>query len=480
MRIAIFLGPSLQVAEAQSILDAVYLPPARQADIATLAARDDKPDIIGLIDGVFMSSLAVWHNEILYALQRGVRIYGASSMGALRAAETSVFGMVGVGEIYRMYADGTLEDDDEVALAHAQGDLGYLKVSEPLVNIRATLAEATRQGRLATSTSEEVLAIAKSLYFADRTIPAMLGLARDHGMLPEQVDNLRRIFAEDYIDLKRRDAIDLLQTLAALPDDSAPARPNFAFDPSYVFETLYNRDRDVRHGNTDIPLARVASYAAIHHPHFDELNFNAFNRVMALVLAGLIGVTPSEPEVDGECERFRRRNGFAAGDAAVANWCSNNDINAKEFRMLMREAALCRKLHRWMMTNRFLDRNTRFLLDHMRLSNTYTEWAERAGDQELTIQRNYPELLENDVDAKFEELIGEQQAYTGWALNTDLVSWCEDFGFHTAEDLKLELLRARLYRRVQARVRAVLLQAADLRPRRRRTGPVGRRELTGG
>ena len=43
---------------------------------------------------------------------------GASSMGALRAAELSQFGMVGIGEVYQAFKLGRLEDDDEVAIVH--------------------------------------------------------------------------------------------------------------------------------------------------------------------------------------------------------------------------------------------------------------------------------------------------------------------------------------------------------------------------
>ncbi|MGW4384600.1 TfuA-like protein [Kitasatospora sp. NPDC004531] len=459
MRIAVFLGPSLPVGEARQILDAEYLPPARQADIATLAARDDKPDVILLIDGVFMQSLSVWHNEILYALQRGVRVYGASSMGALRAAETSAFGMVGIGEIYRMYADGILEDDDEVALTYAydEPEIGYIATSVPMVNIRATLDEATRSGRLDSATASKAAAIAKSIYFTERTVPAVLRRAAENGLPSAGVDSLRDVFRDHYVDLKRLDAVTALHSLAALPDSSPAPKPEFTFEPSYVFETLYNRDRDVRHLDTDLPLAAVPNYIALHHPSFDELNANAFNRVMALVLGALVGVVPTELEIDEESERFRRRHRLT-DDAALADWRAVNDVNADEFRMLMREAATCRKLHRWWMSSRFLDRNTRIVLDHMRLNGSYREWAERAADQEATVRRHFPEFPDSATDRPpLEELVSEQLNYTDWAAHVDLVSWCEDFGFHTAEDLHLELLRSHLYRRVQTRVEAALI-----------------------
>ncbi|MEJ0097006.1 MAG: TfuA-like protein [Bauldia sp.] len=43
--------------------------------------------VIGLVDGVFENVASVWHKEILYALSEGVQVFGAASMGALRAAD---------------------------------------------------------------------------------------------------------------------------------------------------------------------------------------------------------------------------------------------------------------------------------------------------------------------------------------------------------------------------------------------------------
>ena len=66
-----------------------------------IAAVRDGATAIGLVDGYFGGAAAVWHKEILYALSLGVRVLGASSMGALRAAECAAYGMEPVGEIAR-------------------------------------------------------------------------------------------------------------------------------------------------------------------------------------------------------------------------------------------------------------------------------------------------------------------------------------------------------------------------------------------
>jgi hypothetical protein len=121
MKAVVFAGPTISRADAVAELDCTYLAPARQGDVFR-AVRDFRPLAIGLIDGVFLDLPAVWHRELLWALAQGVHVFGAASMGALRAAELRPFGMRGVGRIYSAYETGLwpgfdepFEDDDEVA-----------------------------------------------------------------------------------------------------------------------------------------------------------------------------------------------------------------------------------------------------------------------------------------------------------------------------------------------------------------------------
>lgn len=61
MNAVIFLGPSLPLERARAILPtAHYLAPARQADLLT-AVVNLQPTVIGLVDGVFLQQLSVWH-----------------------------------------------------------------------------------------------------------------------------------------------------------------------------------------------------------------------------------------------------------------------------------------------------------------------------------------------------------------------------------------------------------------------------------
>jgi hypothetical protein len=213
MKVVVFLGPSLARAEAERLLDVVYRPPAEQGAVYE-AATAHAPDAIVLVDGVFGSAPAVRHMEVLFALSRGIRVFGASSLGALRAAELASFGMRGHGLIYRWYRRTPFLDDDEVAVAMAPAALGSVPLSEALVNIRLTLRAAERRGLLDEPARRALELVARATYFAERTYEGLLTAARD--MLgPAALARLEEFLRADPVDGKRADARSLLARLAA-------------------------------------------------------------------------------------------------------------------------------------------------------------------------------------------------------------------------------------------------------------------------
>src|SRR5207247_710925 len=137
-----------------------------QGDLLRLLA--DHPRAVGIIDGRFQFVPSVWHKEILAALADGDYVFGAASMGALRAAELTGFGMTGVGKVFEDYRGGAIEDDDEVAVAHADAEHGFRETSDAMVNIRDACAAAAAEGRISPADAESFQAIAKALYFPDR------------------------------------------------------------------------------------------------------------------------------------------------------------------------------------------------------------------------------------------------------------------------------------------------------------------------
>ncbi len=200
-KIVVFLGPSMPLDEARSILEADYRPPAKRGDV--LKAARNGADIICLIDGVFFQDSSVAHKEILEALRLGIKVIGASSMGALRAAEMNAYGMEGVGEIYEAYMRGELISDDEVALIFDPVTLEPL--SEPLVNIRHNLRLSVEYAYLDDKTADQLLEIARSIYFPSRTYEQLIKNAKGR-ISDDALERFRRFLNEKRADLKREDA----------------------------------------------------------------------------------------------------------------------------------------------------------------------------------------------------------------------------------------------------------------------------------
>ncbi len=212
----VFVGPSLPAAEVRALLPgAVIAPPVAFGDVLRLAQARSRPPRIAIIDGYFERMAAVWHKEIVFALERGIEVWGAASMGALRAAELSTVGMIGVGTIYRAFARGELYADDEVAVAHLPAEHGYRVVSDALVNLREGIAKAPG---LTAATRAMLIELARARFYRERTWATLIADGRAAGLPSEQLD---RLAAWPKPDRKAADARLLMRRLAR----TKPTRP---------------------------------------------------------------------------------------------------------------------------------------------------------------------------------------------------------------------------------------------------------------
>jgi hypothetical protein len=354
--------------------------------------------------------------------------------------------MIGVGEIYRQFASGELIDDDEVALAHGPLEYGYSKLSEPMVNVRATFAAAREAGIVDDNTYTQLISIAKEIYFGDRIFSVIFERAATGGIPIETINRLTTFVNSNYVDLKASDAALLLKTIRDLPAELEPPKVNHQVALTSGFVTMYNRDRMVKVDNAVLPLAQIANYVAVQAPDFSSINFNALNRALGVALARLLHVEVEPSETDEEGQRFRRHHGLE-DDSEFAGWLSRNHLLLDEFRLLMKEAAMCRHLHRWLIYARWTERTTRFLLDYLRWENHYEKWAKRAAIQEQLIDTNPGALRGLDSwRASTASLIEEHVEWSNCRIDLEPAAWAEEAGFHSKSDLKLELLRAKIAR----------------------------------
>jgi hypothetical protein len=236
LNVVVFCGPTVDNGTVQDVLKgAEVLPPVSQGDVYRVALR--KPTTIAIIDGYFEQVPSVWHKEILWAMCRGIYVFGAASMGALRAAELESFGMVGKGEIFEACRAGLLDDDD-VAIVHGPAETGYLCASDAMVNIRATLRKAASLEIICPETLSMLERIAKSTFYAHRTYA---GLLEQAGESVEQAElaRLRTWITSSRVDQKREDALELLRSIRdfmqAMP---GPKRVSYSFEETLHWEIL--------------------------------------------------------------------------------------------------------------------------------------------------------------------------------------------------------------------------------------------------
>lgn len=223
--IPVYAGPSLP---AQLRRDGPFdwRPPAVAGDLLALA--DSPPARLCLIDGLFDAQPAPWHKELLLLMSRGTCVFGAASMGALRAAELDRFGMIGVGVVYRAFRDGGLSGDDEVALVHGAAELDWMPLSVPMIEVRATLIAAVRDRLLSPTVARRIRALVREIHFSDRDWPAMAAACARAGLAEEGL--LRRL-VRLHVPLKQRDALACLDAALAFggppPPASAPPATGF-------------------------------------------------------------------------------------------------------------------------------------------------------------------------------------------------------------------------------------------------------------
>lgn len=207
MKRCIFVGPTLHgVTNRPTEIE--FLPPAARGDLIKAVA--DGHRWIGLVDGYFGTCASVWHKEILHALSIGCHVWGAASMGALRAAECRVFGMRPVGQIALGFVAGELTDDAEVALVHGPPEADYVPFTEALVDARATIAAMRTAGVIEDDEASGLIQAAQGLHFTERTVDSIAAHAVGE---TERRTEVEKLFEAHRVRAKTSDALQLVREM---------------------------------------------------------------------------------------------------------------------------------------------------------------------------------------------------------------------------------------------------------------------------
>ena len=339
--VVVFLGPTLGRDEARALLDADYRPPAAQGDVYRAARAGARA--IAIIDGVFERSPAVWHKEVLWALSEGVHVWGASSMGALRAAELHGFGMVGVGEVFRAYRDGSLDADDAVAVAHSTAEHGWRSLSVALVDTRSALSIACSEGVITEPERATLARCAGGRFFSERAWPTLFDDGLAAGVAEDSIARLRAWTMATPRSQKADDARALLRGLGVFLTAS-PKRfeARFRFERTDAWESFV-ADEDARRGAVDddassrVTPELMADLAL--DGHLDAVQLEATVLGLARIEAKRQGVTVTDG-ARRESESLLRAKLSIRGDGELAAWLDARGLSATEWAARVDDFAL--------------------------------------------------------------------------------------------------------------------------------------------
>ena len=445
MSACIFIGPSLPRADALALYPQCrFLPPVQHGAIFN-ALRQWPLSTIGIIDGYFQHRPSVWHKEILWALDQGVYVAGASSMGALRAAELAAFGMVGIGKVFNAFEQGAmppfcgLDDDDEVAIVHGPAESGYVVVSEAMINIRHTLDAACAANIIDAKTAGILVDEAKSLHFADRTYAKILDQTRRQGVSRNRLEHFANWLPAGKVDQKRADAIELIKHLASMQGSALrQVEKRFYFETTEIFH-------DALHDATE-----TSQYDSVPSEHdrnvLDELRLNeeayANAKFMAVVkclltekLAPLMQVAEdsksrrADQQLKQIIDDFRRDRGLL-DRVQIDEWLAENDLKLSELEDLLLNNAQIGLT----MTLPDVPPISGELINQLKLTGLYAQHARRA-----TRKRDMLKSQQRAVHQPPQLLNWYFKTIRGRAVPADLVSYAQQHGL-TGEAELLELL----------------------------------------
>jgi hypothetical protein len=333
--IAVFVGPSLPgdaAAALAAIPSLALLPPAAQGDIYRIVGK--RPDAIVLIDGYFNEVPAPWHKEILWALSSGIPVIGASSMGALRAAELDGFGMIGIGEIYEAYVRQDIVADDEVVLVHGDAASGFVPFSVPLVDIRATFRAAQAAGLATPAEVAELVGIAKALFYPERTYEAIFERCPPRRRLAA----LRRWVDENAFSQKALDAqaaIAFARSGACLPF----VEVDWQFERTAMWDELTRKHSRAQEDCHDFTHDDRIDALQGDRAQYNRLMIGALARLLAINHARQSGRKVTEDDLLRTLARIRAERSLEH-PAALMEWMAANELTSDRLMYLLEAETL--------------------------------------------------------------------------------------------------------------------------------------------
>ena len=427
MRAIVFAGPSIPRSEVEALPGVEWRPPVSQGDVYRCAQT--APEVIAIVDGYFEGVPSVWHKEILWAMSRGIHVLGASSMGALRAAELHQFGMRGVGEIFANFRDGILEDDDEVAVQHGPAELGYPSLSLAMVNARKSITAAMDASIISQTVAEALVELAKSIFYQQRQWAEVFALAQESGVDAGALAAFETWLENNEQDLKLQDARTMLAQLGELMSSTTePFQCDYAFAWTVMWEGVVTGEtgqppHEEAVGRDNIE-SLVLDELRLDPKQYRQVILRARLKQMALREAGRTGVGVDDAHTRSQLQQLRESHGLYT-HAQLEDWIVKNDWNPDRL-----QQALEHRQQSKTVVDKLGMVDDQTLLDELRLDGSYALLKARA---EVRSRADVSTLA--GIGIKPPQLLAWYfESQLGESIPVDLDAYLAESGFRDRED----------------------------------------------
>ncbi len=377
MNVIIFAGPSISNFKdfRKKYKNFLFFPPLKHADLISNVEYYE-PDIVGIIDDYSGMLESVWHNEILYVIEKGIKVFGAGAIGAIRAAELNKFGMQGVGTVYKFYKSNQIASDVEVVSVFDEKN-NFNRITIPLINIRFTLKSINIPKEL----SDKILSIAKNIYWKKRTKDKLLEELVKNNISKNIISNI----FNNFIDIQLNDSFDLCKSINNYMKDSTRKKHKTPYiKKGNFFSIMYKRDRKVTNEKGKVSLDSIANYTLLKHPDIENIFFNSLNRKIVAFMANYLNIEVNEDDIQTEikilCQKLDIKD--------LHEWLKKNDINEIEFNNIAKDYALCKKMQKWYIGTRKLRRVTSIINQELILRKEYEKYKNECIDMEDNISES--------------------------------------------------------------------------------------------
>ena len=401
MKTIVFAGPSINQALREEFSHLSFRPPAQQGDIYQ-AAEFGKADRLLILDGYYKTVPAVWHKEVIHAVNNGLRVIGAASLGALRAVELEAYGMQGHGRIFEWYRSGILNRDPDVAVAHANADDDFRTLTVPIVNILATLTDSGHN--FDCLVIEEVLYLARSVFFEHRTMGSLLATVTATPTLNNnQKDQIIDALKNSYIDQKYKDSQATLEWLERGGDKSNSDLTTENLNKTLYWDAMVVNDSYIGPSDTGLLLTKQALlvFQLLEKPEdYMRMRERSVTIELCLWLASLYGVEADEITVAQMKEQLLAE--LELNESGLIEWLEERGMSEQNFTEYLNVCAIEREMrdrvqyrnpmccfNRYHYATLALSKNSREVID------SFKELERRLGEETISAVDEVSEIIES-------------------------------------------------------------------------------------